>query len=160
MGAFRMEIAFLLQMIALGIIIYSGLFVGKMLSMIAPEEIRPGKKNLIFLQKILFFIVLMSFAFTISSYIWKIIITLIIIYALFKIQNSSLHNNNYYIIYTFIGIFLGIASKSPLLIFPAFTSFLIGMPTASLNSTKPLKVYAKLFLVMFCSMIVSLLVFN
>ena len=50
-----MEIVLFLKFIIIGVVIYSGLIVGKMLAMIAPEELKPGRDYLILFQRVLFF---------------------------------------------------------------------------------------------------------
>jgi hypothetical protein len=153
------DVVFLLQYIILGVIIYSGLFAGKMLALIAPEELRPGKRNLILFQKGLYILVLVAFLFVIDSIIARIIILILLGYFVIRIRSSILHDNNYYLLYTTLGVFLGLSSWN-FIIYPAFLSFLLGLPTASLNDKKSFGVYVKLFLVFFLFYIGCILIRN
>lgn len=150
----------LMQILIIGVIVYSGLFIGKMLAIIAPEEIRPGRKNLIILQKFLFIFLIITFWTIIDNMFAKLFIVAVTTYCLFYIEDYKLHNNNYYLMYTLIGFFLGWSALSQKLIYPSYLSFLIGMPTATLNHDKPLNVYVKLFLVFFVTLIISTIIFT
>ena len=155
-----MDLILAFQYIIVGMIVSAGLFIGKFLVMISPEEIRPGKKYLIQLQKILFILLLLVVGITIGSIIMRIIVILVLAYFLYTLKGNNIHDsNNYYLLYTAIGLFLGFISWN-FLIYSAFLSFLIGIPTAALNYKKKLNVFVKLFIVFFIFYITSFLVYN
>ncbi|MCB9358926.1 hypothetical protein H6503_03275 [Candidatus Woesearchaeota archaeon] len=142
-----MDLVAILQYVILGVIAVSGLFIGKLLSMAAPEELRPSKKFLIIFQKVIFVISLTAFSFTIEPKMMKIFAIFILAYFLLKIRTQSMHtNNNYYLLYTALGLFLGLTSMQ-YIIYPTFLVFLIGLPTTALNHDKTPDVFVKLFIV-------------
>lgn len=156
-----MDMNIFLQYIIIGIIVYSGLVAGKILAMITPEEIRPGKKNLILLQKIAFILIFGIFMFAIKNIIMKVIIAIIMlyfIYAIYDIKSRKLYNNNYYLLYTFIGLCLGFSPLNSTILYSSFSCFVIGMPTMSLNIDKTIGVYIKLFLVLMIPLIITLMI--
>lgn len=147
----------ILQYVILGVIVYSGLFAGKLLCMIAPEELKPGRKNLVFFQKLLFFLIFVVFGFLINNTIVRIVIILVMLYFLYDLKRHVLYNNNIYMIYTFIGLFMGLTPLTQQIIYALFPSFLIGLPTYSLRNDDNLKVYLKAFIVFFVFLIGSLI---
>jgi len=58
-----------------------------------------------------------------------------------------------------MGLLLGLTSMNHM-VYPAFISFLIGMPTAILNNKRNLKVFIKIFLAFFIFYIGSLAISN
>ena len=156
-----MDLSVFLQYMIIGITVYSGLIAGKILAMIAPEEMRPGKKNLILLQKIAFIVIFGIFMYAINNIIMKIMIAIIMlyfIYAIYDIKSRKLYNNNYYLLYTFIGLCLGFSPLNSTILFSSFSCFVIGMPTMSLNRDKTIGVYIKLFLVLMIPLIITLMI--
>ncbi len=155
-----MDIALILQYIIVGVIVYSGLFVGKILSLISPEEVRPGKKYLILLQKVVFLALLLTFAFMINVFMVKVVVIFVLGYFLFIMKRNTLYKgNNYYLIYTAIAIFLGFTNWSNI-IYPAFLAFILGIPTMILNNGKKMNVYVKLLIIFFLFYIISFMSYN
>jgi len=155
-----MDLILAFQYLIVGVIVAAGLFIGKFLVRISPEEIRPGKRYLIQLQKILFILLLLVFGVTMGSTAMRVIVIIVLAYFLYTLKRNNIHDsNNYYLLYTAIGLFLGFTLWN-FYIYPAFLSFLIGIPTAALNHKKKLNVFVKLFAVFFIFYIASFLVYN
>ncbi|MFT4303008.1 MAG: hypothetical protein ACMXYG_00435 [Candidatus Woesearchaeota archaeon] len=152
-----MEIVLFLQYLIIGIISFSGLLVGKLLALIAPEEIFPGKRNLILFQKVIFVLLSLVFIFVLDILWIRIVILILLAYFLFRVKIKSINtNNNYYLLYTAIGLFLGMTSIK-YLIYPAFLIFLLGIPIAVFNRNQKLNVFIKIFLVFFIFYIMAFL---
>jgi len=151
-----MEITSLLQYIIIGIIAISGIFIGKILSMIAPEELSSSKKTLILLQKILFFLFLLVSIIFMDVILIRVIALGAMILFLLSARTSVLYdNNNYYLIFTVLGLLMG---SFPIgrMILPAFIVFLIGIPTAILNYKKKVEMFIKLTMVFIIFFIISI----
>ena len=127
---------FLNYLLAL-IISFSGLIIGLALAIIAKEEISPGKKYFIFLQKailLLIFIFLIYFL-KLNLINWIIVLLFIFIY-LIKYQWNKKINESFYI-YLILSIIFYISSKSlNLFIIESSLIFLYGLPTGTLSTAK------------------------
>lgn len=111
------------------IVSYLGIFIGKLLSKIAKEEIIPGKKNLEVFQTMLFTLILVLFFNLIKMNLTSkiiIAIVLVVIELIFRNQNAL------------VGLLLGL---EPTFLMSA-TVFLYGFPTGSLMHKDN---YAKIF---------------
>ena len=119
---------------------YIGLFVGFILAMIAEEEIKPGKKYLIYLQKI---ILLLIFIFLVTyinlNYTLAILILAFIIIHIIKKSYKKEFNEIPYT-YIILAIIFYLSSKNPnLFVIESSLIFLYGLPAGSLLTKKSKK---------------------
>jgi len=155
-----MDAVLFYQYIVIGILVYSGLIVGKLMSLISPEEIRPGERYLIFLQRAFLLAILVVFAFSVKVIAMKMVVIIVLAYSLYVMnRNTFYRNNNYYPIYNVVAVFLGFTPFS-LIMLPASLGFLLGIPTMVLNHNKKLNLYLKLFLVFFVFYTASFIIYN
>jgi len=127
-----MQITYLNYFLA-SIIAYLGLLVGLILTKLAPEEQKPGKKYFILFKKILFFLILASFLFfyKIDFILSAILLIFIIILMLNKKTNLS-KSHLIYFIFGLIFYFSYFSKMLDLFIVESILTFLYGVPTASL----------------------------
>ena len=109
---------------------YSGVFAGRFLKDIAKEEVREGKRNIAFLQSLIFIITLMWFFYSISgSILYRTGLALLFIVIIYLLKNN----------YAILGIMFGLL--------PSFgfstLVFLYGFPTGSLMSESHKEVFKK-----------------
>lgn len=117
------------------IISYIGLFIGFFLAIIAKEEIKPGKKYFMILQKI---ILLLAFIFLLIYLNLNYILVLLIL--VFIVVYISKTENKIPLIYIILSIIFYLSSKnSNLLIIESSLIFLYGIPTGSLLTRKSKK---------------------
>lgn len=120
------------------IISYLGLFIGFFLALIAKEEIRPGKKYFILLQKV---ILLLIFIFLIVNIELNYqIILLFLVFAILQIYRTKKEFNELPYTYIILAIIFYISSKRlNLFIIESSLIFLYGLPTGSLLTKKSKK---------------------
>ena len=124
----------LLNYSLISLISFSGLLVGIILAFTAKEELKPGKKYFMLMQKItllMILIFLLNF-FNINLYLRITIYVLFILLMAINIKSQ--------IIYPVLGIVFFISSKNPeLFIINSILIFLYGFPTGSLFAKKIIK---------------------
>ena len=120
------------------IISYLGLFIGFFLALIAKEEIKPGKKNLILIKKI---ILLLIFVFLIvNTKLNYQIIILFLVFAILQIYRTKKEFNELPYTYIILAIIFYMASKNTtLFVIESSLIFLYGLPTGSLLTKKSKK---------------------
>jgi len=114
------------------IIAYLGLFIGFILAIIAKEEIKPGKKYFLFLQKIILLLIFVFLLIFIKlNYILALLILAFIIIYISKTKNKMLY------IYTILSIIFYLSSKKlNLFILESSLIFLYGVPAGTLLTKK------------------------
>ena len=116
---------------------YIGLFLGFALALIAKEEIKPGKKNLIFLQKI---ILLLIFGFLLilfeQMYLSILVLLMFISLSLWKKYSKKEFNELPYIYILFGMVFYLSSKRLNLFVIESSLIFLYGLPVGSLLTTK------------------------
>lgn len=120
------------------IIAYLGLFIGFLLAIIAKEEIKPGKKYFIFLQKIILLLIFISLLIFIDlNYLLVLLISAFIVIYLSKTKKEF---NKLPYIYILLSIIFYLSSKKlNLFIIESSLIFLYGLPTGSLLTKKSKK---------------------
>lgn len=112
------------------LIVAAGLYVGWLLSVVAREEMKKGKRWLIMLQHSLFVIAAFVFLFSTKGQVWHVVIgtTALAAYVAFdKFRHP-------YLAYFLFGIAYSVISGSQLFLIFASVLFLFGLPTGSLVS--------------------------
>jgi len=120
------------------IIAYLGLFIGILLAIMAKEEIKPGKKYFIFLQKIILLLIfIFLLIYTDLNYILILLILALIIVHLLKTKKEF---NELPYIYIILSIIFFLSSKIlNFFIIESSLIFLYGLPTGSLLTNKDKK---------------------
>lgn len=120
------------------IISYLGLFIGFLLAVIAKEELKPGKKYFIFLQKIILLLIFIFLVVFIDlNYILVLLILSFIIISVFKRKKEF---NELPYIYIILSVIFFLSSKIlNLFIIESSLIFLYGLPTGSLLTKKSKK---------------------
>ena len=124
----------LLNYSLISLISFLGLLVGIILAFTAKEELKPGKKYFMLMQKITLLIILIFLLnfFNINLYLRITIYVLFILLMAINIKSQ--------IIYPVLGIVFFISSKNPeLFIINSILIFLYGFPTGSLFAKKIIK---------------------
>lgn len=120
------------------IISYIGLFVGFILAIIAKEEIKPGKKYFIFLQKlILLLIFIFLLVFIKLNYILVLLILVFIVIYLLKTKKEFNESPYIYIVLSVV-FYLSLKILS-LFVIESSLIFIYGLPTGSLLTKKSKK---------------------
>lgn len=119
---------------------YISLFIGFLLAIIAKEELKPGKKYLILLQKIILlsiFILLLIFI-NLNYILVLLILAFIIIYVLKRYSKKAFNEVPY--TYLILSIIFYISSKKlNLFVIESSLIFLYGLPTGTLLTKKSKK---------------------
>lgn len=120
------------------IITYLGLFTGFILAITAKEELKPGKKYFIFLQKvILLLIFIFLLIFVDLNYV---LVLLILIFILIQILRRKKDFNELPYTYIILAIIFYLSSKKlNLFIIESSLIFLYGIPTGTLLTKKSKK---------------------
>jgi len=120
------------------LIAYIGLFIGFILAIIAKEEIKPGKKYFILLQKI---ILLLIFIFLLLFINLKYVVVLLILaFILISILRTKKEFNELPYIYIILAIIFYLSSKNlNLFIIESSLIFLYGVPIGTLMTKKSKK---------------------
>ena len=124
----------LLNYSLISLISFSGLLIGMVLAFTAKEELKPGKKYFILMQKIILLLILIFLLnfFTINIYLRIIIYILFILLMIINIKSQ--------IIYLALGVMFFLSSKDiNLFIINSILIFLHGFPTGSLFTKKLIK---------------------
>ena len=124
----------LLNYSLISLISFLGLLVGILLAFSAKEELKPGKKYFMWMQKIILLLILIFLLnfFNMALYLKVIIYTLFIFLMAINIKSQ--------IIYLVLGIIFFISSKNPeLFIINSVLIFLYGFPSGSLFAKKIIK---------------------
>lgn len=151
--------AIFFQYFIIGIVVALGPFAGKLLSKIAPEELKIYDSFLIILKKALFLVLLVFLCFVIKDTFMRTLAGFILLYYIYDVFKYKVHDkNNYYLLYTALGLFLGFVDIKNI-IYAGFLAFLIGIPTALLNNHRKLSVYVKMFIVFIVFYIVSVIIY-
>ncbi len=146
----------LLNYSLISLISFSGLLVGMILAFTAKEELEPGKKYFLLLQRLtllLILIFLLNF-FNINLYLRIMIYVLFIILMAINIKSQ--------IIYPVLGIVFFISSKNPeLFVINSILIFFYGFPSGSLFAEKLIKkkksfVFNKLLLTYFWFILIAI----
>ena len=117
---------------------YIGLFMGLILALISKEEIKPGKKYFIFLQKaILSVIFIVLFIFLKLNYI--VVLLLIACIIIYITKKKKEFNDTIYTYILLSAIFYLSSKNINLFIIEASLIFLYGLPTGTLLTTKDKK---------------------
>lgn len=134
-----MQITFLSYFLA-SLIAYLGLLVGIILVRMAPEEQKPGRKYLILLKKILFFILFIPMLYYYKINIVFSLALLSFVAAL--MLGNKLKLDKSYLIYFLLGIFFYLGSRFiDLFVMESVLIFLYGIPDASLTLSLKKKNY-------------------
>lgn len=109
--------------IILTLISFVGLYAGLVIGLLAKEELKVGKKYFVFLQKILFLLMLF-FLFFELGWLWIAVLFVVVFVVLFIFLKKDFHR----LIYIALGAFLffSVSLTIPVLI------FFYGIPTASI----------------------------
>lgn len=120
------------------ITVYLGLFIGFILAIIAKEEIKPGKRYFLLLQKIILLLIFIFLLIFIDlNYILVLLILAFIIIHLLKTKKEFKELPYIYIILSII--FYLSSKKLNLFIIESSLIFLYGLPTGSLLTKKDKK---------------------
>ena len=156
----KMDAVLIFQYLIVGVIVALGPFVGKLLYKIAPEELKESTTFLIVLKKLLFFSIVVAFFFTIDIIFLRACLVVLLVYYVYDIYRHKIFDkNNYYLLYTALGIFLGFVNMKYLFI-PSSLAFLLGIPTALLNNNRRISVFVKMFIVFFAFYLTAFLLSN
>ena len=122
----------ILNYVLIATLVSTGLILGRVLANIAKEEIKPGKKYLIILQKLLFcsaIILLMYLNKTNVHYIW--IGALVIFVYLYYYKKISPE-----IVYAVLGLVFYLSVKTEYFLIASSLIFLYGLPSGTLLKDK------------------------
>jgi hypothetical protein len=113
------------------VIAYLGLFMGFTLAIIAKEEVKPGKKNLILVKKMILLIIFIALLmYTEVNYI---IVLLVVAFAIIQLQKTEKTP----LVYTILAVIFYLASKNlNLFMIESSLIFLYGLPTGTLLTEK------------------------
>lgn len=110
---------------------YIGLFIGFFLAIIAKEEIKPGRKYFLFLQKIILLLIFIFLLLFIK--LNYILILLILIFIIIYLLKTKKEFNELPYIYIILSVIFYLSSKKlSLFVIESSLIFLYGLPTGSL----------------------------
>ena len=140
----------------ISLISFSGLFAGMLLAFAAKEELNPGKKYFLLLQKLTLLLILIFLvnSFDIKLYLRIIIYVLFIFLMTFNLKSQ--------LIYPAIAVVFFLSSKNPdLFVINSILIFFYGFPTGSLFAKKLIKekkssVFKKIFLNYFWFIVIAI----
>ena len=116
------------------LIAYTGLFIGFMLAIMAKEEIKPGKKYFIILQRITLLLIFIFLFILIFDFLLLLIITLV------YILKKKINFNESPYVYIILAVIFYLSSKNlNLFIIESSLIFLYGLPTGTLLTKKSKK---------------------
>ena len=146
----------LLNYSLISIISFSGLLIGMLLAFTAKEELKPGKKYFLLLQKLTLLLILIFLVnfFNVILYLRIIIYILFILLMTFNIKSQ--------VIYPALAAVFFLSSKNPeLFITNSILIFLYGFPTGSLFAKKLIKkkksfVFKKILLTHFWFILIAI----
>jgi len=131
----------MIQFILISIAAFIGLIAGYLLSIIAPEELEPGKKYLWLFQTILAITILITFLTFKAATFWQMALCGTLLLVAFKYTHKEDVDFEFHrILYILSAIILFITQSSKeFLIISASLIFLYGLPTASTYVLKNMK---------------------
>jgi len=137
------------------IISFSGLIIGIIISVMADEEIKPGKNYFIYLQKLILILILFFILYFYNLNLYLVVFASLIFAAVIHFYNIPSK-----IVYPFLAVVFAISyGIEKLFLIESSLIFLYGLPTASLLIDFKKKNYTKIILGHISFVVISLALF-
>lgn len=139
----------MIQFILLVIVAFVGVLAGYLLSIIAPEELKPGEKNLWWFQTLLLITILLAFLTFRAATFWQMVLCgALLLLALRYTHKEDVDFEFHRLLYVLSAVILHMSmAQIEFLIIMASLIFLYGLPVAGIYASRNMKLSkAKLFL--------------